>query len=45
VAEPVPLTLPLELEITMQQELNQDAKKRTESDVLTFWENQRKSQK
>jgi hypothetical protein len=39
----VPLTLPLEVEIAMQQELIQDAKKRTERDVLTFWKSQKKS--
>ena len=36
--------LPLETEIAMQQEIIQDAKKRTESETPTFWESQKKSQ-
>jgi hypothetical protein len=39
-----PLMLPLETEIAMEQEIIQEAKKRTENDVRTFWERQKRSQ-
>jgi hypothetical protein len=39
-----PLMLPLETEIAMEQELIQDAKKRTEGDVLSFWASQKEVQ-